>query len=233
MAEGKALTKSEIRAALFELNELCKAEYGIELEQLLIDKTPSKTGPVKLLAEERMQRLTGIVLKQRFATPRPLEGFSLTEARQRWPWKDGSPEESAVGAQRELELLNELRKPGDWNEQKLLSGTSDNKSITWDQFKHDVEHERGLFKVVALYVNDKLRGREGKTLREYFDAEESRRFEAGLDLAVLLTDLAVIGPIAGVLGVPTLVVGVGLVGLQFGYRTLTDPNADRLADSTS
>jgi len=226
MAQGKALKKSEIRAALSELNELCKAEYGIELEQLLIDKTP--------IAAMRMQRLTGIVLKQRFATPGPPPNYSVTTARRAWPWKDGSPEESAAGAQRELELLNQLRMPGPWNERKPLSGTSDDKiPITWDEFKDDVEHERGLFKVVALYVADKVKGRDGKTLREYVDAKESRRFEAGLDLAVLLSDVAVMGPIASLLGLPTLAVGLVLVGIQYGYRKLTDPSEDRLADSTS
>ena len=45
MARGEALKKSEIRAAIFELNELCKDEYGIELEQLLIDKTRNSAKP--------------------------------------------------------------------------------------------------------------------------------------------------------------------------------------------
>ena len=137
MAKAKALKKTEIRASLSELDELCKAEYGIELEQLLIDKTP--------IAAMRMQRLTGIVLKQRFATPSPPASDGATHARRAWPWKDGSPEESAAGAQRELKILNQLRMPGPWNEKKPLSGTSDDKiPITWEQFKDDVEHERGL-----------------------------------------------------------------------------------------
>jgi hypothetical protein len=124
--------------------------------------------------------------------------------------------------------------PGPWNERKPLSGTSDDEvPITWDQFKDDVEHERGLFKVVALYVADKVKGREGKTLREYFDDKESRRFEGGLDLAVLVSDAAVIGPLASLLGLPTLAIGVALVGIQFGYRILTDPAEGILPDSAN
>jgi len=165
MATGKTLKKTEIRAALSELDTLCKDEYGIKLEQLLIDKTR--------MAEMRMQRLTGIVLKQKFATRSGPAPHSATKARRSWPWKDGSPEKSAAGARRELKILNQLRMPGPWNTIKPLSGTSDDKTpITWEQFKGDVEHERGLFKVVALYVADKVKGREGKTLREYFDAKE-------------------------------------------------------------
>jgi hypothetical protein len=226
MSKGKSLETSEIRAALSELNQLCKAEYEIELEEMLIN-----TGP---LAAMRMQRLTGIVLKQKFATCRQATEKGATGAHRAWPWKEGSLERSAANAQRELALLNELRMPGPWNERKPLSGTSDDKvPITWNEFKDDVEHERGLFKVVALYVADKMKGREGKTIREYFDAKESRRFEAGLDLAVLLSDLAVMGPIGSLLGVPTVAVGVTLVAMQYGYRRLTDPVEGRQADSVN
>ena len=51
------------------------------------------------------------------------------------------------------------------------------------------------------------------------------------DLGVLLFDAAVTVPIAGVLGVPTLAVGMTLVAVQFGYRMLTDPHEGRRADS--
>jgi hypothetical protein len=226
MSEEKALMIDEIKVALSELNELAQSEYGIPLKQLITDRTP--------VASTRMQRLTGIVLKRKFATPISSPNYSTTGASRSWPWKDGSPEESGADAQAELKLLEQLRMPGTWNERKPLSGTShDSCPITWDQFKDDVEHERGLFKVVALYVADKIQGREGRTLREYFAAGESRRFEAGLDLAVLLSDAAVVGPLAALLGLPTLAVGVALVGVQFGYRTLTDPAIGRLPDSAS
>lgn len=51
--------------------------------------------------------------------------------------------------------------------------------------------------LAALYVADKMKGRERKTLREYLEAEESRRFEAGLDLATLLSE-AVTGEPGGI-----------------------------------
>jgi hypothetical protein len=224
MSKGKSLRTIEIRTALSELHRLCQAEYNIDLEELLIDKSS--------LAAMRMQRLTGIVLKQKFATCRRATQMSETEARRTWPWKKHAPETSAADA--ELKVLNQLRMPGPWNERKPLAGTSDDKvPITWDEFKDDVEHERGLFKVLALYVADRVKRREGKTLREYFDAKESPRFEAGLDLAVVLSDLAVMGPIASLLGVPTVAVGVTLVAMQYGYRRLTDPTEGRRPDSAN
>jgi hypothetical protein len=226
MTKQQTLTADQIRPALFELNELCKIEYGIALEEVLIDKTP--------IAAMRMQRLTGIVLKRNFATPCPASPFSATGASRAWPWKAGSPEESAAGAQREFRLLNQLRMPGPWNERKPLTGTTqDEIPITWDEFKDDADHERGLFKVVALYVADKVKGRESKSLREYFDTSESRRFEAGLDLAVVVSDAAVMAPLASLLGLPTLAVGIALVGIQYGYRLLTDPAEGRLRDSAN
>src|SRR5262245_25502801 len=110
MSKGKSLETSEIRTALYELNELCKAEYDIELEELLIDREP--------LAAMRMQRLTGIILKQKFATCRRATEKGATGAHRAWPWKEGSPEESAADAQRELTLLNELRMAVPRNERK-------------------------------------------------------------------------------------------------------------------
>lgn len=66
---------------------------------------------------------------------------------------------------------------------------------------------------MALWADDKLNKREGKSLREYLETKESRRFEAGLDLATLLFDAAVMAPVATLLGVPTVAVGLTLVGI--------------------
>jgi len=225
MTGSQVLELEQIRSALAQLDVLSRAEYGMGLEELLLDTDPK--------AAMRMQRLTGIVLKQKFATAGPAPGYSATGAKRSWPWSPGSPETAAAGT-RELELLNELRMPGPWNERKPLSGTAeDHVPITWAQFRDDVEHERGLFKVVALYVADKVKGRETKTLREYFDAKESRRFEAGLDLAMQVHDYAVMPLVLSALGVPAVAIGVVLVGVQFGFRKLTDPEEDRIGDGSS
>ena len=97
----------------------------------------------------------------------------------------------------------------------------------------DAEHERGLFKFLALYVSDRVRKRDGKNVHDYLEAKESRNFETGLDLTMLVFDAAIMGPIAAVIGIPTLAVGVTLVGIRYGYRKLTDPNEDRTGDEYS
>jgi hypothetical protein len=124
--------------------------------------------------------------------------------------------------------------PGPWNERKPVAGNGlDFTPITWTELKDDADNERGLFKILALYVDDKLKNRDRKTLREYLEADESRRFEAGLDLAALAVDWAVTAPLLTLLGIPSLAVGVALVGIQYGYRRATDTKVERVGDGSS
>ena len=225
MPESRGLELEDIRLALGELDQISQAEYGVGLEALLLDPSPTSA--------LRLQRVTGVVLKRPFANEAPAPSSSVTGARRAWPWASSTPEKQATAAPRELAVLDELRMPGPWNERKPLSGNAaDLVPITWSDFQDDVEHERGLFKVLALYVDDKLRGRHGRGLREYLEADESRRFEAGLDLATLLFDASVTAPVAALLGIPTLAVGVALVGIRYGYRRATDTNNERVGDSS-
>jgi hypothetical protein len=123
--------------------------------------------------------------------------YSKTGARRSWPWANDAPEQQAKVAPKEFAILNQLRMPGPWNERKPLAGNADDlEPITWNDLKDDADNERGLLKILALYVNDKLKHRDGKSFREYLEADESPRFEAGLDLAMLLFDAAVTGPVA-------------------------------------
>ena len=119
-------------------------------------------------------------------------------------------------------------KPGPWNENKPKATPQEPGPSTWDEFTDDVEHERGLFKVLALWVSDQINARKKKSVREYLESKESRKFEAGLDQATQVFDAAIIGPVLALLGLPTLAVGVALVGMQYGYRRLTDPEEDRM-----
>jgi hypothetical protein len=228
MATSKHLELKKINAALKELNDISKGEYEPqrELEDLLLDPSP--------ISALRIQRITGIALKRPFARKGPAAPYSATSALRSWPWADGTPEQQANDALKEFAILNQLRMPGPWHEPKLGAGTADGSAaITWEEFKKDADHERGLFKILALYVDDKLKGRDGKSFREYLEAKESRRFEAGLDLAVLLFDAAVTAPVATLLGVPSVAVGVALVGIQYGYRRATDTSVERLGDMDS
>jgi len=99
--------------------------------------------------------------------------------------------------------------------------------------KDDADNERGLFKIVVLYVDDKIKGCQRRSLRDYIEADESRRFEAGLDLATLIFDALVTAPLASLVGLPTIAVGITLVGIQWGYRKLTDTNVDRVGDQSA
>jgi|SRR5215831_9861614 len=71
------------------------------------------------------------------------------------------------------------------------------------------------------------------TLKEYFDAPESRRFEAGLDLAQVVFDWGVTPALLSLIGVPSVAVGLALVGIQYGYRRATDTNTERVGDHWS
>jgi hypothetical protein len=223
MAASKHLKREEINAALKVLNQISVDEYGRGLEDLLLDPAPESA--------LRIQRITGIALKRSFSKESPAAPYSRTGARRSWPWADGTPEQQAKDAPKEFAILDQLRMPGPWNERKPLAGTADDlKPIKWEEFKDDADNERGLFKILALYVDDKLKGRDRKSFREYLEAKESRRFEAGLDLSVLLFDAAVTAPVATLLGVPSVAVGVVLVGIQFGYRRATDTSVERVGD---
>lgn len=226
MATNTDLRLEEVQAALEELNQVSLDEYGRGLEALLLD--PSSDSAL------RLQRLVGIILKRPFARQADPVPYSRTRARHSWPWAEESPEGLAKVAPNEFAILNQLRLPGSWNERKSLAGNAnDSVPITWDELKDDAENERGLFKVLALYVDDKLKRRDRRSLKEYLEADESRRFEAGLDLATLVFDAAVTGPIAALLGIPSVAVGVVLVGIQYGYRRATDTNIERVGDQSS
>jgi hypothetical protein len=223
MATSTHLEREEINAALKVLNQISRDEYGRGLEDLLLDPSPDSAF--------RIQRITGIALKRSFAIESSAAPYSKTGARRSWPWADGTPEQQAKDAPKEFAILDQLRMPGPWNERKPLAGTGDDLTpIKWEEFKDDADNERGLFKILALYVDDKLKRRDRKSFREYLEAEESRRFEAGLDLAVLLFDAAVTAPVATLLGVPSVAVGVALVGIQYGYRRATDTSVERFGD---
>lgn len=230
MNANVGLQREQVEAALDELNLLAQEEYGLSLETLLLNGEP--------VSELRVQRLVGIALKRKFARQTARQAYSATDARHAWPWADDedslTPVESATDPTRELALLEQLRMPGSWNENKPPTGTpEDQVPVSWTAFKQEVEHERGLFKILALYVVDKFNKKETKALKAYFEAPESAKFELGLDLATLAFDWAVTAPLMGLLGIPTIAVGIALSGIQFGYKSLADPNRGRVRDRDS
>src|ERR1700688_2048384 len=161
MNTHSAITIEDVRRALADLDALCHSEYpGFTIEELLTNGQP--------ISPVRMQRLAGIVLKRPFAVEGGVPYYSETGAQHSWPWRKESPDKQKGTP--EYKLLDELRLPGPWHE------FQPEVEKNWDQLKGDADRERGLFKIVALYVVDKFDKREPKTLREYLDAKESRRF---------------------------------------------------------
>lgn len=213
-----SLPKEEIETALAELDGLAQFEYGVSLKDLLSSKDP--------VSPLRVQRLVGISLKRKFVEEGPATTWSMTGAAHSYAWQDFSDSLEPIKkgeATQELALLEELRKPGPWNERT--------EQLSWGSFKSEVEHERGLFKLVALYAWDKFNKQQTRKLNDYFEAEESPDLEFGLNLAGILFDVGVIGPLATLLGANTVAVGVALIGLRYGYRKLSDPNEDYVSDN--
>jgi hypothetical protein len=58
-------------------------------------------------------------------------------------------------------------------------------------------------------------------------------FGAGLDLATTVFESAVLSPVAALVGIPGVAVAIALVGMRYGHRLFTDPEAGRQGDSSS
>lgn len=140
MTDNLPISKKQIQAALDELDDLARAEYGDSesLESLLLSPEP--------VSKWRVQRLVGIVLKKKFAKQTLQTGYSVTGAQWSWPWDFGvSPKRDGGGE--ELALLEQLRMPGPWNqfpgpwnEVKPLAGTSAEAiPISWEKLKEGAD----------------------------------------------------------------------------------------------
>ncbi len=212
-----SITRDQIENVLRDFNQLAKDEYGITVEELLADDDPI-----------RLERLTGILVKQPFATSKFREQndpVSETGAPTMWIWDAEKLRGGVSGAEKEYELLKKLCEPGSWNE-----GPNQASGLTWEQFEFEVNQERGLFKVAALYLKDRLNERETKTIAEYYTAEESEAVRRSLDLATILAQGAIVGPIMSAIGVPGLAVGLALYVADYGASRLFDRNLDRKGD---
>ena len=205
-----ALSETQIQAAITEVDQMSRSEYGIDLVSLLDD-------PDATMARLRLKRLTGILLKRAFAHPVALGNQrSQTKARRAWVWDiERFTDESRVKTP-EFALLDELRQ--DVPRQR---GTA-SLPPTFKSLVDEADHERGLFKVFALWLGDRLARREGRSFKEYFGADEPPVVEAALDASTLAA-IAAIGPlIAPFVPIPAVVVSFVLIGIKFGYRSITE-----------
>lgn len=215
-------TQEDIKNTLADLSSLSEIEYGISLQALRED-------PNRDMAARRLERLTGILLKRHFAHSEDISTggqYSETNASRYWVWDPEKLTQSNSGTKSELALLNKIRGPGPWNERwdyanKLIDPDAGNQEvISWEDFISDVDTERGLFKVIALYVKDKLKGNEIQTIAKYYNAKESETLSRGLDLTTILADAAVFGPLYAAVGIPSLAVALGLFVTDIGVSRL-------------
>lgn len=208
----KAIGNVPIETLLKDLDQLCQEEYSkpgqdYGLLQLLADKDHD-------LALERLQRLTGVMLKRRFAMPHPVEGAtSATRANRQWHWDRDRLESSAPAETPELGILDELRRD---------LPRSARRAPTWEGLAFEAEHERGLYKLLVLWIADKWQGKETESIRNYIDAKESPRFESILDVADTVSQAAITGGLAA-LGISgDVAVPLVLIAAQYGYRKIFD-----------
>jgi hypothetical protein len=205
-----ALTKKDVDNALSELSTICEGEYRVSLAKLFDDADQA-------MVAKKLKRITGIALKRKFVEPGPPNPVGETHALHSWKWQ-GSPEDKRDQAPDEFALLCELRKAGQWNVRPPAPGASE---LTWKQFQDDVESERGLFKVLVLYLENTLNKGPKKTIREYLDAPETKLDQATFDLADLVLTSMLVEPAAQALGVLPVVAGIVLVGVRYGYDVLS------------
>lgn len=209
--EATGLSDEQVRKAVADLDGLTRREYGYGLDELLAD-------PDRTLAELRLKRLTGILLKRRFGRPQKIGASpTATGSRRAWRWTVAKFDDPGLAGTPEYGLLDELRR--DLGRQRGDPSSAEDPSFA--ELVDEAEHERGLFKVLALWLDDRLQKREARSLKEYLEAAESARFEAALDTSNLLAGAA-LAPLFALVPVPAVVISLVLIGVKFGYRSITD-----------
>jgi hypothetical protein len=190
----------DIIGKLNQLDELSQAEYGMSAVEVAEDP-------------DRLRRLTGIMIKQPFGKAHPIGNHrTATGARRYWEWDTNllvTPDEPGSP---EYRMLDELRA------QAGFTPTPDG----FIEFTRQTETERGLFKIAALWLHDKLRGHNPKSLRRYYGAEESKKAAALLDLADMLANFALTPVYMALLPAGGFIVPILLLAAKHGYASVFD-----------
>jgi hypothetical protein len=193
MAE-QTLSAEQVEAAFRDIDRLAREEYGLTLRRLL--ESP--------MAEDRLRRLAGVMLKAPFAYSTDPDSYNPTDARRSWHWDAARFDDPRLAGSGEYELLNQLR--------------DEEGRGSWDDLQ-DITHEAGLMWVLGKWLKGRLVG-EAKSFREYYYEPTPPE----VDLALSAVDLLPIASVlAGVVGVPVLAVNLALIVTKFGYEKLTEP----------
>ena len=147
-------TNEQVAAALREINELAEAEYGLTLEQLL-------DGP---MAEERLKRVAGVLLKMPFAKSCEPQSYNPTDAKRSWDWDMSRFDEGQLRKTGEFDLLEKLLEAEGMKSWRDLIG---------------ITHEAGLFWVLGRWVKGKIQG-DQKTFQDYYYEKKSPEVDFAL-----------------------------------------------------
>ena len=202
----------QIVEGVTNLDDLCQEEYGQGLVQLLGDSDEQ-------LAARRLRRLTGVTLKMEFAEPTPIGSVpSESGALRYWTWD----EKLAKGEVRDPSnpnyvVLDQLREA-----LPTLDPSYEWRDASWPHLVEEAEHESGLFRVLACWVDDKLSGRETSSFREYFVGDASLNVGTTADVAETVFNHAMAPVFAAFIPGAGLVVPLILVGARFGLTRMLE-----------
>lgn len=200
------MTDYDIIGALAELDALSQAEYGMSVVDV-VDHP------------DRLRRLTGIMIKKPFGCPRQIgDHGTVTGARRYWVWNTERLAAPSDPLSPEYRMLDQLREHGG-----LGRGP-----VGFEALVGQAETERGLFKITAAWLHGKLQGKEPKSLREYYGAEESKKTTAVLDLADMLANFALTPVYVALFPAGGFVVPILLLAAKHGYAAMFD--SDNLPD---
>ncbi|MGF1733620.1 hypothetical protein [Photobacterium kasasachensis] len=185
----------QVEAAFQEIGKLAEEEYGLTLEALLKSD----------MAEERLRRLAGIILKTPFAKPMMPSSYNPTNARRSWHWDVDKFDDPRLVETGHYKLLKKLR--------------DEVTNKRWDELRDISTHETGLMWVLGKWLKGKLAGDE-RSFQEYYYEPTTPEVNLVLNAANLLPIVSVI---SGVVGVPVLAVNLALIVTQFSYEKLTNP----------
>ena len=209
--EGLVPTRGQIDRAVQELDSLCNEEYGIDLVALLNDQDTE-------MAAQRMRRLTGIILKRRFAEPHLIDGsdstkFSSTGAHRYWVWHEvGEFAADGETAPDEFAVLDGLR--------RALPEIGFGGDASWDYLVGMADHESGLFVILATWAKKRIEGRETRPLAQALAEPVDRRFQKLTEVTDIVANFAMTPLFASAVPLEGLIVPFSILGLKYGYGAL-------------
>ncbi len=217
VVDAQTYDRAAIRAGVDDLDRLCLQEYRCSLIELLHAKDEA-------LAARRLRRLTGIVLKQDFAEPAPIASHPTdTGARRRWIWHDSVRDGTiADPSNPNFVVLDQLRE-----ELPRLIPENPQRQATWPDLVDEAQHESGLFRVLARWVDDKLQRRPSKSFREYYLGEPSLDVGTAADVVEVVFNHAMAPVFAAFIPGAGLAVPLILIGARYGLTKMLKAYGER------